>query len=81
MLPFYAYISNYFLQVDKHGLLALGGSDPTVCPGGFMQGGGHGPMSRSLGLGVDSVLGITMVTTNGTVVYIDNEGIHSLIMA
>ena len=51
---------------DQHGVLISGGMCPTVAPAGFALGGGHGPLIRSLGLGVDNVLSIDLVTANAT---------------
>ena len=44
---------NFFLQADKYGVIALGGSSPLVTPGGYILGGGHSPITRMKGLGVD----------------------------
>ena len=55
-------------QVHRHGAIAVGGSAHTVSPGGYTLGGGHSPVSRTLGLGVDSVLEFTMVTADGSIV-------------
>ena len=52
-------------QVDSFGKVVVGGSSPSVTPGGYMLGGGHSPMSRSLGLGVDSLIEIRIVTPDG----------------
>ena len=60
------------MKVDKYGLLAVGGSAHTVSIGGYMLGGGHSPMTRMLGLGVDSILEITLVTAQGDIVTATN---------
>ncbi|KAI0797147.1 FAD-binding domain-containing protein [Abortiporus biennis] len=53
---------------DQHNVTVVGGSDPKVgAVGGWLQGGGHGMLSNTLGLGVDRVLQFTVVTPNGTV--------------
>ncbi|KLO05539.1 FAD-binding domain-containing protein [Schizopora paradoxa] len=45
----------------------VGGSDNGVgASGGWVQGGGHGALSNTMGLGVDRVLEFKVVITNGT---------------
>lgn len=45
-----------FAAADKYGVTSVGGLCTTVAAGGgFMAGGGHGPMTSSLGLGADQV--------------------------
>lgn len=63
-------VTNYMLHraAHRHGLMAPGGSGPTVAMGGFVVGGGHSPNTRSLGLAVDNLLGATIVTADGSVV-------------
>ena len=60
--------------MDKHNLVVLGGSAHTVSPSGYTMGGGHGPITRTLGLAVDNVLEFTMVTPNGSIVTITESG-------
>ncbi len=52
----------------------LGGSSRTVSPGGYILGGGHSPITRTHGLGVDQVVAFTIVTENGTAIHVDPEG-------
>ncbi|CAJ2514332.1 Uu.00g024510.m01.CDS01 [Anthostomella pinea] len=48
------------------GLRVVGGSCPTVgANGGWRQGGGHGPLSSTYGLGADNTLEFEVVTTDG----------------
>lgn len=54
--------------MDAVDRVVLGGSSHTVSPGGYTLGGGHSPISRSLGLGVDNVLEFTMVDVDGNLV-------------
>ena len=61
-------------QVDKHRVIILGGSSQTVTPGGYILGGGHSPITRMKGLGVDQVVAFEMVTANGSIVYMTAEG-------
>ncbi|EOD52544.1 putative isoamyl alcohol protein [Neofusicoccum parvum UCRNP2] len=50
----------------QHNRVVTTGQDPSVGPGGYIQGGGHGPLSRTYGLGAHQVLQATIITTNGT---------------
>ncbi|KAI5122815.1 hypothetical protein M0805_000157 [Coniferiporia weirii] len=44
----------------------VGGSDPGVGPtGGWLQGGGHGALTNTMGMGVDRVLQFKIVTPDG----------------
>lgn len=54
------------------GFVLNGGRCPTVGVSGFMLGGGLGPFSRSLGMGVDSLLEVTLVTADGRVVTVSH---------
>ncbi|XP_023931516.1 FAD-linked oxidoreductase ZEB1-like [Lingula anatina] len=49
----------------KYNKLIVGGSSETVSPAGYTLGGGHSPLTRKLGLAVDNVLEITVVTAEG----------------
>ncbi|TGO19737.1 hypothetical protein BPAE_0334g00040 [Botrytis paeoniae] len=52
---------------SKHGLRVTGGSCPTVgLAGGWLPGGGHGPLTSAYGLGADQALEFEVVTANGT---------------
>ncbi|KAF8584809.1 FAD-binding domain-containing protein [Ramaria rubella] len=51
---------------EQHNVLLIGGAHKTVgVAGGWLQGGGHGPLSNSLGLGVDHVLEFELITGSG----------------
>ena len=51
---------------NKLGLVVVGGSCPTVgTAGGWMQGGGHGPLTAAYGLGADNALEYEVVTVAG----------------
>lgn len=39
--------------------------------GGYIQGGGHGPLTTILGMGTDSVLQYTLVTADGSYIMAD----------
>lgn len=45
----------------------MSGQDPTVGLGGFIGGGGHGPLSSRYGLAADQILQATVVTTQGEI--------------
>ena len=50
----------------EHGLRVLGGYCPTVgMVGGYVQGGGHGPLAASYGLAADNTLEFEVVTVHG----------------
>lgn len=63
-----------FVQVHDAGYLVVGGSAPTVATGGYTQGGGHSPLSPMLGLAVDSTLGFTIVTADGSIITTTESG-------
>ncbi|KAL1742438.1 hypothetical protein HDZ31DRAFT_43240 [Schizophyllum fasciatum] len=51
---------------EKNNITLVGGSDRSVgMAGGWLQGGGHGMLSVSMGLGVDRVLQYRVVTPDG----------------
>lgn len=51
---------------EKNNITLVGGSDKTVgVVGGWLQGGGHGALSNTMGLGVDRVLQFKIVTPDG----------------
>ncbi|KAG8737195.1 hypothetical protein FRC10_008481 [Ceratobasidium sp. 414] len=53
---------------EANNITILGGTDKTVgAAGGWVQGGGHGILSNTLGLGVDRVLQFKVVTPDGLV--------------
>mmetsp|Transcript_63179 Transcript_63179/g.117537 ORF Transcript_63179/g.117537 Transcript_63179/m.117537 type:complete len:482 (-) Transcript_63179:181-1626(-) len=57
------------LQSDYH---IIGGWSWTVsAAGGWLQGGGVSPMSRTYGMGIDNVLRFEVVLANGSLVYAD----------
>ncbi|MDT0260875.1 FAD-binding oxidoreductase [Jatrophihabitans lederbergiae] len=51
--------------LSPHGLAVPGGFCPTVCPGGFISGGGMGWMYRKYGPACDRVLSARVVLANG----------------
>jgi FAD/FMN-containing dehydrogenase len=55
-----------YAAADKFGVVAMGGECPTVgVTGGWIQGGGHSPMSSLWGMGADQALGFEVVTSDG----------------
>lgn len=56
-----------YTAANAQGMITIGGWCPTVgLAGGFSSGGGHSPMSSTLGLSADSVLEWEVVTADGT---------------
>lgn len=51
----------------KQGRIVTTGQDPSVGLGGYIQGGGHGPLSRTYGLAANQVLQMTVATATGKV--------------
>lgn len=49
------------------------GQDPSVGLGGYIQGGGHGPIASSHGLAAQQVLQMTVVTTQGEILTANAE--------
>jgi FAD/FMN-containing dehydrogenase len=56
-----------------HGLVVPFGDSPDVGVGGITLGGGVGWLSRKLGLTIDSVEGVELVTADGQVLQVDAE--------
>ncbi|KAF8517612.1 hypothetical protein JB92DRAFT_2905024 [Gautieria morchelliformis] len=51
---------------EEKGITLVGGADRTVgAAGGWLQGGGHGALSNTLGMGADRVLEFVVVTPDG----------------
>ncbi|MEU1193277.1 FAD-dependent oxidoreductase [Streptomyces sp. NPDC005859] len=51
-----------------HGKQVIAGTCPTVCPGGFLSGGGIGYQTRKFGLGADRVRSVQLVLADGRLV-------------
>ncbi|KAL3489202.1 FAD-binding domain-containing protein [Aspergillus germanicus] len=51
----------------EQGRVVTTGQDPSVGLGGYIQGGGHGPSSRTYGLAASHVLQVRVVTTAGQI--------------
>ena len=50
---------------EDHDLAVLGGTCPSVGVAGWLQGGGHSPLSPVFGMGVDNVRQIDLITPQG----------------
>ena len=61
--------------------MIVGGSAQSVSPGGYTLGGGHSPMSRALGLGVDNVISMTLVTAEGHIINVTENGNNIIIIS
>ncbi|KAJ3011385.1 hypothetical protein HKX48_006864 [Thoreauomyces humboldtii] len=58
-----------YLAAAGHNLAVVGGAAETVgAVGGYLQGAGHGPLSRSYGLAADNALQFSVVTASGSAV-------------
>ncbi|WP_406328883.1 FAD-binding oxidoreductase [Streptomyces sp. NBC_00203] len=61
-----AIMSDLDLATQPYGLATTGGRVSTTGVGGFVLGGGNGWLDRSFGLAADNLLGIELVTADGT---------------
>ncbi|MFF1477957.1 FAD-binding oxidoreductase [Streptomyces sp. NPDC058301] len=63
-----ALMSHLDRATQPHGLATTGGRASTTGVGGFVLGGGSGWLDRTFGLAVDNLLGVELVTADGSVV-------------
>lgn len=63
-----ATMSDLDLATHPHGLATTGGRASTTGVGGFVLGGGTGWLDRAFGLAVDNLLGVELVTADGSTV-------------
>ena len=63
-----------YRRLAASGLTVPGGSCPSVCVGGHATGGGMGLAGRKLGLMLDHVVGLTVVTADGRIRQVDANG-------
>lgn len=63
------------LQANAVDRIIMGGEERTVSVTGWALGGGHSPVSRKLGLGVDNIVEMEMVTADLSVVVMNDNGI------
>ncbi|MER6358216.1 FAD-binding oxidoreductase [Streptomyces sp. NPDC001634] len=61
-----AVMSHLDRATQPHGLATTGGRISTTGVGGFVLGGGNGWLDRAFGLAVDNLLGVELVTADGT---------------
>ena len=55
-----------YTWLSQFNLIAIGGASPTVgATGGYLQGGGHGPLTRWKGMAADQILEFEVVTADG----------------
>lgn len=54
-----------YAAASARDLIIVGGQSTTVSLGGYMSGGGHSSISPFLGMGVDNVVEMDVVTPNG----------------
>ncbi|KEP49952.1 FAD-binding domain protein [Rhizoctonia solani 123E] len=58
-----------YKAADEHNVTVVGGAARSVgAAGGWLQGGGHSPLSVKYGMGVDNVLQFQVVTASGKIV-------------
>ncbi|KAJ8321848.1 hypothetical protein KUTeg_000319 [Tegillarca granosa] len=65
---------NVYQLLDGYNRVIVGGSAHTVAQGGYFQGGGHSPVGRSLGLAVDQILDLTVVSVDGRIIKCNATG-------
>ncbi|KAN0096761.1 FAD binding domain protein [Hyaloscypha variabilis] len=63
------------------GRIAVGGGAKSVGLGGFIQGGGHGPLSSHYGLAADQILQVTVVTTEGKILVANAQQNQDMLFA
>ncbi|MFF4353949.1 FAD-binding oxidoreductase [Streptomyces sp. NPDC001530] len=63
-----AVMSHLDRATQPFGLATTGGRVSTIGVGGFVLGGGNGWLGRTFGLAVDNLLGVELVTSDGTTV-------------
>ncbi|MFG1810999.1 FAD-binding oxidoreductase [Streptomyces sp. NPDC049040] len=61
-----AKLIDVYATLGKYGRTIPAGSCPSVGVSGLTLGGGHGVMSRSMGLTCDNLIGATLITADGT---------------
>jgi FAD/FMN-containing dehydrogenase len=70
-----------YFELGSHGVTLPGGSCPSVGVSGVTLGGGFGLASRHLGLTVDSLLGVKIVTADGQFRTVDDQSDPDLMWA
>jgi FAD binding domain-containing protein/berberine-like enzyme len=72
-----AQLIDVYRKLNARGVTVPAGSCPSVCIGGHATGGGMGLAGRKLGLLLDRVVGLTVVTADGRVRQVDGSGAGS----
>lgn len=70
-----------YTAAELVGKAVVGGGAKTVGLGGFIQGGGHGPMSSHYGLAADQILQATVITTEGEILVANGQQNQDLLWA
>ncbi|TLD15080.1 FAD-binding domain-containing protein [Venturia nashicola] len=65
-------VGEMYEALEKYGMTMVGGANPTVGVMGWFQGGGHGPLSSTYGMGAHNLLQATVVLPSGEVVVTDD---------
>ncbi|KAH8649192.1 hypothetical protein BX600DRAFT_484096 [Xylariales sp. PMI_506] len=65
----------------NNGRAVVSGVDATVGMGGYIQGGGHGPLSSTYGLSADQILQVTIVTALGEILIANDSQNQDLFWA
>lgn len=68
-----ACFNDLYPQIEPYGLHTTTGDCPTVCPSGFMMGGGYGMTTRMFGMGCDNVLEVTVMLATGQIVVANKD--------
>ncbi|XP_067934819.1 uncharacterized protein [Watersipora subatra] len=66
-----------YREANRHSRLVVGGSNPTVSVTGWTLGGGHSPMSRMFGLGVDNVISFHLISSDLSEVWASEKGVRT----
>ncbi|MEW2319469.1 FAD-binding oxidoreductase [Streptomyces bauhiniae] len=72
---------NILNALAPHHLVVSEGGCPTVCAGGFLQGGGFGFLTRSTGMACDAITSAEMVLADGRVVNVSAKQYPDLFWA
>jgi FAD binding domain/Berberine and berberine like len=62
-----ANFSKIYPAVEPYGLHMPTGDCPTVCPAGFIMGGGYGMTTRMFGMGCDNAIELTVMLADGRI--------------
>ncbi|KAH8587381.1 hypothetical protein B0O99DRAFT_733688 [Bisporella sp. PMI_857] len=73
--------NSVYMAASKVGRITVGGGAKSVGLGGFIQGGGHGPLSSHYGLAADQILQATVVTTEGKILVVNSQQHQDLLFA